>query len=65
MIEMGDGGYSHRGGGKSLIFMCPITNEAVRHKFETRGSDYEAVRCLACTRVHFIDLRTELVVKSR
>ncbi len=61
---MGDGGHNHTGG-KSLIFMCPITNEAVRHKFETGGRDYAAVRCLACARVHFIDLRTELVVKSR
>ena len=52
------------GGMKNLIFTCPVTNQNVQHRIETTSDqDYESVACLACTGVHFVNLRTGKVLR--
>lgn len=54
----------HQGGMRNLIFTCPVTNQNVQHRFEaTSDQDYESVTCLACTRIHFINLKTGKVLR--
>ena len=49
---------------KNLIFTCPVTNQHVQHRVEsTSDQDYESVTCLACTGVHFINLKTGKLLK--
>jgi|GEM_PF-5269662 len=49
---------------KNLIFTCPVTNQHVQHRVETTSNrDYESVECLACTGVHFINLKTGKVLR--
>ena len=51
---------------KNLIFICPVTNQNVQHRFENASdhpSDYESVTCLACDGLHFVNLRTGKVLR--
>jgi hypothetical protein len=46
-----------------FIFTCPNTNMSVQHSFddddENAGdTEYEAITCPACTRLHLINLKT-------
>ncbi len=47
---------------KHVIFACPVTNKNVQHRFEATAHDYESVNCLACDRVHFINVRNGKVL---
>jgi hypothetical protein len=50
-----DGSENH-GGTRNFIFVCPVTNQNVQHRFEARmDHEYESVACLACAGVHFIN----------
>ena len=52
------------GGIRHMIFTCPVTNLNVQHRLEAASNhDYELVTCLACTGVHFINLRTGKVLR--
>jgi hypothetical protein len=47
----------------SFVFTCPNTGFKVQHSFDEDDEDapdteYEAVTCRACTRLHFINLKT-------
>jgi len=51
-------------GMRNLIFTCPVTNQHVQHRIETTSNrDYESVECLACTGVHFINLKTGKILR--
>ncbi len=52
---------------KNVIFICPVTKQNVQHRLDAApGQDrYEAVTCLACDGVHFIDVKTGQAVKRR
>lgn len=55
-----DGSENH-GGARNLIFVCPVTNQNVQHRFEARlDHEYESVTCLAG--IHFIN-RTGKVLR--
>ena len=46
-----------------FILTCPNTNMSVGHCFDDEDEDapdteYEAITCPACTRVHFINRKT-------
>ncbi|MFX9373919.1 hypothetical protein ABTO04_19560, partial [Acinetobacter baumannii] len=46
---------------KPIIFRCPSTSENVQHLLEDDDADdedYEAVECLACAKIHFINKAT-------
>ena len=46
---------------KPIIFRCPSTSENVQHLLEDDDSDdedYEAVECIACAKIHFINKAT-------
>ena len=48
---------------KNIIFICPVTKENVQHRFECVSSNrYEAVTCLACDGIHFVDPKTGTVL---
>ena len=47
----------------TFIFTCPNTDLNVQHSFDDEDEDapdteYEAITCPACTRLHFINLKT-------
>ena len=47
----------------TFIFSCPNTGLNVQHSFDDDEEDvpdteYEAITCPACTRIHFINLKT-------
>ena len=57
-------GSDHKGGIRNLIFICPITNQNVQHRVEAISDhDYEAVSCLACAGLHFVNLKTGKVLR--
>jgi len=46
-----------------FVFTCPNTNMSVQHSFDDEDenapdTEYEARTCPACTRLHFINLKT-------
>jgi hypothetical protein len=50
----------------TFVFTCPNTGLYVQHSFDGDDEDapateYKAVICPACTRVHFINLNTRKV----
>ena len=47
----------------TLVFTCPNTDFNVQHSFDddyenALDTEYEAITCPACTRLHFISLKT-------
>jgi hypothetical protein len=47
----------------TFIFNCPNTNLSVQHSFDDEDEDapdteYEAITCPACSRLHFINLKS-------
>jgi hypothetical protein len=47
----------------TFIFTCPRTGFNVQHSFDdgdedARDTEYEAVTCPACARLHFVNLKT-------
>jgi hypothetical protein len=46
----------------NILFRCPATGLNVQHQLDddtdVSGEEYEAVRCLLCTKVHLINRRT-------
>jgi hypothetical protein len=49
-----------------FIFICPNTNLNVQHSFDADDetapdAEYEAITCPACTRIHFINLKTRML----
>jgi hypothetical protein len=49
----------------TFVFTCPNTGLNVQHSFDddedAPATEYKAVICPACTRVHFINLNTRKV----
>lgn len=57
-------GIDYKGGIRNLIFTCPVTDQNVQHRVEAISDhDYESVSCLACARVHFVNLKTGKVLR--
>lgn len=53
----------HDGKMKHFIFTCPVTKQNVQHRFESLSSDRcEAVTCIACDGIHFVDPKTGKVL---
>jgi hypothetical protein len=50
----------------TFLFKCPVTSESVQGWLdddESAGEDeYEAVTCLACTRLHFVNRKTRKIL---
>ncbi len=48
-------------GGTVLTFVCPRSGSNVQHltdRVSERDDEYEAVTCPACSRLHFLNLKT-------
>ena len=48
---------------RPIIFRCPVTRENVQHmlddsEFVSDDDQYEAVGCLACSQIHFVNKAT-------
>ena len=48
----------------TFIFTCPNNDLNVQHSFDDEDEDapdteYKAITCPACTRLHFINLKTQ------
>jgi RNase P subunit RPR2 len=60
-----DGSENH-GGIRNLIFVCPVTGQNVQHRLEAGSEhEYEAVTCLACAGVHFINKSGRILRRDR
>lgn len=55
---------------KLIVFKCPRTGLQVQTPLahgsgEGEGEQFEAVKCLACTQMHFVNRRTGKVLGDR
>lgn len=47
--------------GRNWTFVCPRTGSSVQHRTERvseRDDEYEGITCPACSRLHFLNLKT-------
>ena len=46
----------------AFVFKCPITQLNIQHRLDdgedVPENEYEVVKCVACTRLHFINRKT-------
>ncbi len=55
---------------KLIVFKCPRTGLQVQTPLahgsgDSQGEQFEAVKCLACTQIHFVNRRTGKVLGDR